>query len=58
MSTRYRDPRDEQARPWHDTPAGRDLHHGWGRFRAYVASLGAEQWLLFLAGLAIGLILG
>lgn len=58
MSTRYEDPRNGPRGRWHDHEMGRDFHRGRGRFRAYLASLSAEHWLLFLAGLTVGLILG
>lgn len=33
-------------------------HDSFGRVRTYLRSLSGEHWLIFLAGLVIGLILG
>lgn len=58
MTARYEDPHYRPQGRWQEPETGQDLHRGWGRFRTYLASLSVEHWLLFLAGLTVGLILG
>ena len=51
---RYDDPHAQRRRPGF----GEEVHGLGGRLRAFLRSRSAEEWIMFLAGLVIGLVLG
>ena len=56
MSSRHEDFVNHGPNGWHS--AGRRHGDTGARIKAYLRSLTAEHWLLFCAGLVIGLIIG